>query len=258
VYVYLSKILPLFVMPIGVTLFFALVALFLLRKGKPNFASAFVVLAFVYLWVMSTPIVGKNLYQRIESNYPAVPVSQVPEAGCMIVLGGVMGDAAPPRVDVEMYESIDRVYKTAELFNAGKAPYVIVTGGNQPWSRSREAEADLIKGLLVEWGVPEDAILLEGSSRNTRENAMFTKNLVDSIHCDDSLLITSAAHMPRAMAAFQVAGVSVTPVSTDVRVADSGHTTIMDFLPDAHALKMSSDAIRELIGQWVYEMREWN
>jgi uncharacterized SAM-binding protein YcdF (DUF218 family) len=135
---------------------------------------------------------------------------------------------------------------------------LIVTAGNQPWSLSPWAEADLIRDLLVEWGVPEEAIFLEGSSRNTRENAIFSKNLIDSIHCETSLLVTSAAHMPRAVAAFQAVGVSITPVSTDVRVVDKGLPPAMDFLPSASAMAMTSDAIREWIGAAVYRSQGWN
>jgi uncharacterized SAM-binding protein YcdF (DUF218 family) len=257
-YVYLSKILPLFLMPLGVTIFLALLALLFVYRGNKRLSVLFIVLSIAYLWVLSTPMVGKGLYRSLESHYPPVPMSRVPEAGCMVVLGGVVQPSAPPRVDIELNEAVDRVYKTAELFHAGKAPYVIVTGGNQPWSKSGKAEAELIQELLMQWGVPEDVILLEGSSRNTRENALYTKNLIDSIHCEDALLVTSAAHMPRALGAFRSAGVNAKPVSTDVRVANSDQTTVIDFLPDARALEMSSDAIRELVGQWVYRMKGWN
>ena len=174
------------------------------------------------------------------------------------MLGGVVQAPARPRLDIEFNDSVDRVYKAAELFKAGKAPYLIVTGGNQPWSTVTKSEADLIRDLLVEWGVPYEAIMLEGSSRNTRENALYTKHLVDSIHCNEALLVTSAAHMPRSVSAFQSVGIAVTPVSTDVRVADTNSLTPMDFLPDARALQMTSDAIRELVGQWVYKVQGWN
>lgn len=257
-YVYLSKILPLFLMPLGVTIFLALLALLFVYKGKKRLSMIFLVLSIAYLWVLSTPMVGEGLYRSLESEYPPVPLSRVPEAGCMVVLGGVVQPAAHPRVDIELNEAVDRVYKTAELFHAGKAPYVIVTGGNQPWSTSGKAEAELIRELLVRWDVPEDVILMEGSSRNTRENALYTKNLIDSIHCQDALLVTSAAHMPRALGAFRTAGIDAKPVSTDVRVAKTDSGTVMDFLPSAAGLKMSSDAIRELVGQWVYRMKGWN
>jgi uncharacterized SAM-binding protein YcdF (DUF218 family) len=258
VYVYLSKILPLFVMPLGVSLALAIIALVLLRKGKLRTAAAFLLVSIVNLYVMSTPFVGEWLYARVESNYPPVPMARVPNANCMIVLGGVVQAPAPPRIDIEFNDSVDRVHKAAELFHAGKAPYVIVTGGNQPWSTTQKSEAELIRDLLVQWKVPEEVIMLEASSRNTRENAMFTRNVINAINCEEALLVTSAAHMPRAVAAFQSVGISVTPVSTDVRVADTDRVMVMDFLPDARALKMSSDAIREMVGQWIYELRGWN
>ena len=257
-YVYLSKILPLFVMPLGVALFLALVALILLRKGKKNASAVLLLLSIICLWVMSTPLVGESLYRKLESEYPPVALDIVPQANCIIVLGGVVSAPSPPRIDVEFNDSIDRVHKAAELFHAGKAPYVIVTGGNQPWSTSRASEAELIRDLLVKWKVPDEVIMLEGSSRNTRENAVYTKNLVDSIHCEKALLVTSAGHMRRSLAAFRAAGVSVTPVSTDIRAARTDRLTVMHFLPSAGGLSMSSDALREMVGQWVYELKGWN
>jgi uncharacterized SAM-binding protein YcdF (DUF218 family) len=258
VYIYLSKILPLFVMPLSVVLLLLLVGLMLLRKGRRKTSAGFLTLALVLLWTASMPLVANLLYGNIESQYPAQPLDQVPAGGCVIVLGGVVGAPIPPRVDIEFNEAVDRVYKTAELYRAGKAPYVIVTGGNQPWTRSGTAEAELIRELLMRWGVPEDVIFLEGSSRNTRENAIYSRNIINSINCEQPLLVTSAAHMPRALAAFDSAGVRVTPVTTDVRVVDDGLPPMTDFLPDAHALAMTSDAIREWIGQWVYSLKGWN
>jgi uncharacterized SAM-binding protein YcdF (DUF218 family) len=257
-YVYLSKILPIFVMPLSVVLLLLLVALLFLRHGRRKTMGGFLALAMAVLWVASTPLVANLLYGSIESQYPAQPLDQVPVGGCVIVLGGVVGAPLPPRVDLELNDSIDRVYKTAELYRAGKAPFVIVTGGNQPWSASGTAEAELIRELLMEWGVPEDKIFLEGSSRNTRENALYSKNIINAINCEQPLLVTSAAHMPRALAAFDSAGVRVTPVTTDVRVVNDGLPPMTDFLPDATALAMTSDAIREWVGQKVYSLKGWN
>jgi uncharacterized SAM-binding protein YcdF (DUF218 family) len=257
-YVYLSKILPVLVMPLTVALFLCLVALFLLRRKRRHWASGVLGLAVVVLWAASTPFAARSLYGSIESRYPAVPVADLPQAGCAVVLGGVMSGATPPRVDVELHDSIDRVFKTLEVYQAGKTRFIVVTGGNQPWSKEALSEAELIRDLLINWGVPRKSIILEGSSRNTRENAMYTRNAMSSINCQEALLVTSAAHMPRAVAAFGAAGVSVTPVSTDVRVADSGRPGVLDFLPDAGAPQMTSDGLRELVGQWVYRWQGWN
>lgn len=257
-YVYLSKILPLFVMPVSVVLILLLVALLLLAKKRRRAARGLMAAAIVLLWAASTPIVADALYRALEARHRPVPLAEVPASDCAVVLGGAVAPAIEPRVDIELQEAVDRVYKTAQLYRAGRARFVIVSAGNQPWSASPWTEADLIRDLLVEWGVPEDAVFLEGSSRNTRENAIYSKSLLNSIHCNSTLLVTSAAHMPRAVSAFESAGVSVVPVSTDVRAVPEGKITAVSLLPDARALEMTSDAIREWIGRMVYQLQGWN
>ena len=257
-YVYLSKILPIFVMPVSLVLLLVLVALLLLRKDRKKTAGSVLLLSFVLLWVAAMPLTADVLYGSLESRFPPQPLTNVPDADCAVVLGGVVSAAVPPRLDVDMNDSIDRVYKAAQLQKAGKTKYVIVTAGNQPWSQSPWAEADLIRDLLVQWGVPEKKIYLEGSSRNTRENALYSKNVIDSINCGTTLLVTSAAHMPRSVAAFRSVGLTVVPVSTDVRIAAQSLPRVTDFLPSATALAMTSDAIREWIGQFVYSLNGWD
>ncbi len=256
-YVYLSKILPIFVMPLSIVFVLALVA-FLLRKNKRGTSAVFLGLAIVVLWVSSMPIVAYKLGHNMESHFPPVAIENVKAGGCVIVLGGALGAAVAPRITVELSDAVDRVYKTAQLYKAGKAPLVIVTGGNQPWSESGTAEAELIRDLLMEWGVPKDVIFMEGSSRNTRENAMYTKSIIDTTNCKSPLLVTSAAHMPRAVAAFMSVGVRVTPISTDIRVTDKKSLSVMDFIPDSKALALTSEAIREWVGQKVYALQGWN
>ena len=257
-YVYLSKILPLFVMPIGIVLLLIVVALLLTRTGWLKTAKSLLAAAALLLWLAATPFVAESLYRALEADYPPKPLADIPAGDCIVVLGGAVGPALWPRVEVELEEAVDRVYKAAQLARAGRGRMVIVSAGNQPWSASQWAEADLIRELLVEWGVSKEAVFLEGSSRNTWENAVYSKNIIDSIHCGSVLLVTSAAHMPRAVAAFNSAGVDVVPVSTDVRVVAGGKFAAVRLLPDARALAMTSEAIREWIGRKFYQMQGWN
>jgi uncharacterized SAM-binding protein YcdF (DUF218 family) len=258
VYAYLSKFLPLLVLPLGVAIWCSLLALICLRYRKLKTSAAFLAIGLVVLWVAALPVVASKLYRGLESAYPAIPIAEVSAGGCIILLGGVVDAALKPRVEIEMSDAVDRVYKTAALFRAGKAPLVIVTAGNQPWSKSDRHEAELIRDLLVEWGVSPDSILLEGSSRNTRENALYSRNIIQAIGCQRPLLVTSAAHMSRAVAAFAQVGVKVVPVSTDIKIANTRHLTVMDFIPNAGALAMTSDALREWMGQRIYQWQEWN
>lgn len=256
-YAYASKILPLLVLPLGVTLLLCGAALWSLMRGNTRRAGGFLVTALLVLWISSTPWVAAAALASLERQYPPVPLERIPESGCAILLGGAVAAGLHPRVDPEFNNAMDRVYKAAQLYRVGKARHLIVTAGNQPWSESPTSEAELIREVLVEWGVPEDTILLDGKSRNTRENAVNTKELVDSIGCNDALLVTSAAHMPRALGAFRTVGIPAMPVSTDVRVADSGRLTLLDFVPDAASLAMTSDALREWMGRAYYRWKGW-
>jgi len=161
-------------------------------------------------------------------------------------------------VDVDMLEAIDRVRKAAQLFRAGRGEMIIVSGGNKPWSPYAEPEAKSMKTLLLEWGVPASAIVLEVASRNTRENAVNSADLINDLACGTPLLVTSAAHMKRSVATFRNLGIVVFPVSADVRVIKNPQLTFFDFLPDVEALKMTSDAINEWVGQWVYRAQGWS
>lgn len=257
-YPYLSKLLPLLILPLGMVLIASLCALLLLVKGRRKAAIGLQFLALSVLWVCSMPRVADMLYGRLENNFPPLPLAHVPASECIVLLGGAVEPALFPRVDIDFNEAIDRVYKAAQLYRAGKAQVVIVTAGNQPWSEPGPAEAELLGELLREWGVPEPALRLDGHSRNTRENAVNAKPLIEAASCSRPLLVTSAAHMPRAVATFLALGIEVFPVSTDVQATRGSAFTVFDFLPDAHALSMTSDAIREWLGQKVYEWQGWN
>lgn len=256
-FIYLSKILPLFVLPIGLVLELSFIALLFVLGGKKKTSAVFIFLAMAVLWTASTPYVANTLLGVLERDYPAVMMTEVPRSKCIVVLGGTVEPVLSPRVDIDMLEAADRVRKAAQLFRADLGKVIIVTGGNQPWSPFAESEARAMKTLLLEWDVPASAILLEDNSRNTRENAFNSLALLERQACGAPLLVTSAAHMKRSVAVFENLGVEVYPVSADVRVIDAPEFTLFDFLPDAKALVRTNDAMREWIGQWFYEFWGW-
>jgi len=253
-YIYLTKILPLFVLPIGLVLELSFIALLFLWKGWRRTSATFLVSAMLLLWAASMPFVADLLLGKLEQDYPAVMMTEVPASKCIVVLGGTLEPVLPPRVDIDMHEAVDRVRKAAQLFHAGRGRVIIASGGNLPWSPFVDSEAESIKTLLLEWGVPAAAIVLETESRNTRENALNSVALLEELGCETPLLVTSAAHMKRSVAVFEYLGITVFPVSADVRVVKNPNLTVLGFLPDAEALKQTSDAIREWMGQKVYEM----
>jgi len=272
-YLYLSKLLPWLVMPLSLVLLLLIAGLILLLRGPSRparevsaaglagsrrSALALLVLALASLWIFSMPVVAGSLLGYLERQFPPTAIQDLPDADCIVILGGAVSAPLAPRQDIELGEAVDRVYQAVQLYRAGKAGQILVSAGNQPWAEPGPSEATLTGELLVQWGVPAAALQLEGRSRNTRENALFTQPLLAAAGCQHSLLVTSAAHMPRALASFKALGMNVHPVSTDVRVTDRSRFRWVDFLPEAQALAMTSAAIREWVGQKVYEWNGWN
>lgn len=203
------------------------------------------------------PAFSSYLVASLERRFLPIPVAESPSADAIVILGGCVGAADYPRVEVDLTDASDRVLQAARLYRAGKAPIVIATGGMIKWIRSKMPEAHSISHLLQEWGVPASAIIMETGSQNTYQNAVNTKRLLDGQGLKTVLLVTSAMHMPRALATFRTAGIKAISSPTDYGATDREEFTILDFLPDAGALANNTRAIKEYIGVVVYRWRGW-
>jgi uncharacterized SAM-binding protein YcdF (DUF218 family) len=253
---YLSKLIPLFLYPLGLALVMTLLAIAILGRSA-KMARLFLFVAVLVLWVTSTPIFSDYLGRTLENQVAPTAVEATPTVDAIVVLGGGVAVPSPPRLTAELSEAADRVLHAARLYRAGRAPLVVVSGGAIPWLGSDMPEAKATQSLLEEWGVPATSIILETKSRNTRENAVFTGKLLAERGLHRVLLVTSAMHMPRALATFKTAGIDAVPASTDFTVTFKAHRTVIDFLPDAAALVRTTDAIKEYIGYAYYRWRGW-
>ena len=118
-------------------------------------------------------------------------------------------------------------------------------------------EAEAMRDLLVEWGVPAEHVLTETASWNTRENAWNAAALIRAHGWTRVLLVTSATHMRRAVDAFRAAGIEVIPSATDYAVVGPQPLDVLDFMPDVAALDGVSFALREVLGRVYYQLRVW-
>jgi len=252
---FLSKLLPVFFYPMGLTILLALIAgLFLLLNFR-RLALFSIGTATTILWVCSTPVVANLAIATLERQYPPVTIAETPEADVAIVLGGALGQPLRPRVEVDLSGTANRVLHAARLYRAGKVKRILVSAGNIPWAQATKPEAELIKELLVEWGVASEAIEIATASRNTFENALEIERMWKSRKFSSALLVTSASHMPRAMAVFLRAGLPVIASTTDVQAVDGDQAYLFDWLPDASALSTTTTAAREWVGFLAYKIR---
>jgi uncharacterized SAM-binding protein YcdF (DUF218 family) len=253
VFLFLSKLLPLFFYPVGLSLSLGLIGgLCSLLKFR-RLALACVGSAMIILWVCSTPFFANRAVASLERQYPPRTMAQTPEADVAIVLGGGLGQPLPPRVEVQLYNAAGRVLHASRLYRAGKVKRVLVSAGNIPWALAIKPEAELTKELLVEWGVPSEAIEIETASRNTYENAREIERMWKARGFKSALLVTSAIHMPRAIAVFRRADFPVIASTADVLVVDG--EDVFTWLPDASALATTTNAVKEWMGIFVYRLR---
>lgn len=253
---YLSKLLSLFLHPLTLGLLLGIVGVVVGGAWRRRAGRAVVALGLLVVWVPATPWVADGLLGALERPFPPAPVAAAPTADAVVVLGGAVGLPRPPRVYPDLHGASDRVWHAARLYQAGKAPLVIASGGTLPWRDRTYREAAAMQSLLVRWGVPAEAIVAEGASANTYQNAQRTAEIVRARALDRVLLVTSAFHMRRALATFRSAGVEAVPAATDYRVVEQT-TTLLSLFPSVEALGSSTTAIREYVGYLVYRWRGW-
>jgi uncharacterized SAM-binding protein YcdF (DUF218 family) len=260
---FLSKLLPLLVYPLGLSsLLMALALLWLWRK--PKRAMAALALALFIIFFSSNPLVSNKLVSTLEWRY--FPPDPMPSADAIVVLGGATEPALAPRPWVEVSERGDRILYGARLYNQKRAPKLILSGGRVTWrGGSGPSEAADMKAFAMAMNVPESAIILEGDSLNTRQNAVNVQKILQAQSINSVLLVTSAIHMPRAVAIFTKLGIDIIPAPTDylvpTEIYQSVHSTfqgrILSLLPDATAIDHFTDALKEYVGFAIYRLKGW-
>jgi uncharacterized SAM-binding protein YcdF (DUF218 family) len=260
---FLSKLLPLFVYPLGLSSLLMGLGLFWLWK-HPTRATWAISAALFVLFFASNSMVSHKLVSTLEWRY--FPPEPVPTADAIVVLGGATEPALAPRPWVEVREQGDRILYGARLYNQGKAPKLILSGGRVTWrGGGGPSEADDMKEFALAMNVPESAILLEGSSLNTRENAVNVQKILQANSLKSVLLVTSAIHMPRSVAIFKKLGIDIIPAPTDYLVSteiyEQVNTTwqgrILSLFPDSEALDQFTRSLKEYVGFTIYRLRGW-
>jgi uncharacterized SAM-binding protein YcdF (DUF218 family) len=250
----LSKLVIFAVSPLGTALVLGVLGLvmrgFTRERGAQRACTALVVLALGWLWLWSTPAVSDWLRQRVEAPYPGLRAEALPRADAIVVLGGAMSPPTSIDPSPNLSDAADRVWVAARVFKAGKAPIVLASGGSSP---GFVPEAESMRMLLADLGVPADRVLLESRSRTTRENAEFSAPLLRQRKVRTILLVTSALHMRRATLEFERIGMKVIPAATDY-----GHPEppgLERWQPRADALDVSGKAMKEVVGAWAVQLR---
>ena len=172
-----------------------------------------------------------------------------------ILLGGY-GWYGSTQDDIELNEAADRLNETLRLYRTGKIEKIIVLSGAAPKIFPDEKEGILTEKFLLDLGIPKDDIKIETESKNTYQNAMMAKKLLDNSDFNGPfLLVTSAFHMKRAHACFNSQGITTIPYPTDFRHQKVSKDIDYLLLPQTKNMVNWKIIIKEIIGYWVYDLR---
>jgi uncharacterized SAM-binding protein YcdF (DUF218 family) len=169
------------------------------------------VVLFALLWVYCMPLTSHFALATLEWNYP--PQRQIPQDEAMIVVlsgGMAYGDELVPESKLSE-DTVQRCFEGAALYHAGAAKKLLLTGGKVNAADQGPQLADAMLDLMKRLQVPGDAILLERNSRSTFENAVESCRILKEHHAGRVVLVTDAAHLPRAVRCFRAQGIDVIP-----------------------------------------------
>ncbi len=249
-----TKAAGILLMPPGIVVVLTLVGLLLWRRSHYA-GTALIGIGAGALLVLSLPVTGIALLGRLEDGVTVLPIvdaSLRARAEAIVVLGGGRDIDAPEYGgDTVNAATLERLRYAARLQRATGLP-LLVSGGSVFGEAVPEAEL-MRRALLEDFQIRPAWV--EARSRTTYENALYARAILEAAGITRVLLVTHAWHMPRAVWAFHQAGLEVLMAPTSFSSAYASRT-VLDWLPTARGLFLSSRALHEQIGLVWYRWRQ--
>lgn len=246
----LSKILIFLLKPFSYILLSVLAAL-LVRGARWKGRLAAIALALI--WLFGNGFLFNTVLLSWEM--PAADIAALPDsAAYAVVLGGTADVERAPYDRLYFNKGAERITQAVGLYKAGKVKKILYTGGRSELFTDPEADNRPIVGFYRTCGVPEEDVLIESRSRNTVENARFSRALIEDEGGRGTLiLLTSAFHMRRALACYRREGLDVVAFPTDYNsVLPDDRWKFAQFMPSARTLHDWEFLIKEIVGYYVY------
>ena len=204
----------------------------------------YLIASVIIFYIFSAPLFLKTF----ENIWDAKPytASHTKKYSCVIVLGGFSSGNTP--ADGRFNTSADRFIQGAKVMETKLASHILISGGSGQLIPNEFREAAWVRGELLKFNIPDSLILVESRSKNTIENAAYSKELLKKTNlAPPYLLVTSAFHMRRALLIFKKAGVPVVPYPANYFGADINFG-LDEFLPNASVLSNWEVYTKELVG----------
>jgi uncharacterized SAM-binding protein YcdF (DUF218 family) len=253
VFFILSKTVGFFALPSNFLLSVGVLGVLLLCTRFRRLASWLVVTSLVLLAIAGVSPLGHVLMLQLEQRFPPWDPSRGPPTGIVVLGGAIEPGLSAARDVVALNDAAERITATVELARRYPQARIIFSGGNSRGIRGGPLEAEFAVREFEALGIPHDRITAEEQSRNTVENAVFSRLIADPKPGERWLLVTSAFHMPRAMAVFRAAGFPVEAYPVDWRTR--GPVDVFDlFAAASNGLRYTDVAVHEWAGLVAYRI----
>jgi uncharacterized SAM-binding protein YcdF (DUF218 family) len=218
----------------------------ILRRVGIALARASVVL----LLVLGVTPLANLLLSPLENRFPEHD-GTAPDG--IVVLGGAISTAVSgQRETVALNEASERLFTMIALAVRYPQAKIVFSGGSSALLGDLTTEAAVARRLFAAAGLDQDRVRLEDRSRNTAENAAFSKAVANPGPGERWLLVTSAYHMPRAIGAFRAAGFPVAAYPVDYRIGGAQAAELFPSVADG--LKRADTALKEWVGLAAYRL----
>ena len=246
-----SKTFGLLALPTNFMIVLGLIGAILAATRFVRLGRSLMMVAIVLLAVVGFTPFGNLVLAPLDDRFPAWDACKGAPDG-IVVLGGPIDPDLPLVHGMPVtLGGADRLIQAAALARRYPNARILFTGGSANLISTGAKEADQAAELLVSLGVPKERLILERQSRNTYENAVFSRAMVMPKPGERWLLVTSAYHMPRSVGLFRKAGFPIEPYPVDWRV-----TSVFDFeMFSVQGLRRTDIAVREWVGLLAYWLR---
>jgi uncharacterized SAM-binding protein YcdF (DUF218 family) len=249
----ISKLLAFFEEPSNVLILAGIVGLVLTRTRYARWGWRLAVASLMLIALIGFLPIGRALTIALENRFPHWEEGGAAPAGIVVLGGAVNPYKLATRGEIGVSDAAERVLAIPKLAREFPSAKIIYTGGDASLFAQHGSEADVVPGLLENLGVPPGRITLERRSRNTAENAVYSKALAAPKPGERWLLVTSAMHMPRAIGAFREARFPVEAYPVDYKT--NGWQDLRNvFVSLSDGLGATDTALHEWIGLLAYRL----
>jgi uncharacterized SAM-binding protein YcdF (DUF218 family) len=249
----LAKILGFFAVPSNILISLGLAGILLLATRFARAGRRLAVVSVILIALFGLSPLGNAIILPLEERFPPWDASRGAPTG-IIVLGGALDTVvSPARGEVALNEAAERMTAIAELARRFPDARIVFTGGSGRIIYDGAPEADLAARLFDSFGIAKQRILLEDKSRDTDENARYTRDLVQPKPSERWLIVTSAHHMPRSVGVFRAAGFPVEAFPVDYRTRGA-IDLLRPFATLGDGLRRTDTATREWVGLVMYRL----